>query len=146
MDVRTIDIHELLLQQDPFVMVDRLEAYTTKVTTTSFEVRADNLFVENGVLDAAVLAENMAQTCAARLGYINRYVLFRPIQIGFIGAIRKMQIMRRPHVGERLFTTIEVMEEVVGITLVRASVTVDGTEIASAEMKIALQNEQIKEE
>lgn len=68
MDLEQIDIHELLPQREPFVMVDKLVYFDEKTTTTSFLVREDNLFVENGRLNACALAENIAQTCAARLG------------------------------------------------------------------------------
>jgi len=141
MDVRKIDIQELLLQQPPFVMVDRLEHYDEKQTVTSFEVKADCIFVDDSLLDVSAIAENIAQTCAVRLGYINKYVLFRPIQLGFIGAIRKLQVGRTPKVGERLITKIEVLEEVIGITLVRASVLCGKEEVATGEMKIAIQDE-----
>ena len=74
MDLEQIDIHELLPQREPFVMVDKLVYFDEKTTTTSFLVREDNLFVENGRLNACALAENIAQTCAARLGYVNKYI------------------------------------------------------------------------
>src|SRR3712207_9444280 len=92
MKLEHIDIHELLPQQEPFIMVDRLTAFDDRVTSTRFTIRPDNIFVEEGKLLACAIAENMAQTCAARLGYINKYILKRAIQIGFIGAIRDMVV------------------------------------------------------
>lgn len=143
MKLDEIDIHELLPQQEPFVMVDKLTAFDEKITATSLTVRADNIFVEDGWLNECALAENIAQTCAARLGYINKYILKRAIQIGFIGAIRDMTVVARPHVGDRLETVIEVMEQVMELTLVTATITCNGCQIASAQMKIALSDEVI---
>mgnify|MGYP000996311919 CR=1 FL=1 len=143
MKLDEIDIHELLPQQEPFVMVDQLTAFDEKITATSLTVRADNIFVEDGWLNECALAENIAQTCAARLGYINKYILKRAIQIGFIGAIRDMTVVARPHVGDRLETVIEVMEQVMELTLVKATITCNGRQIASAQMKIALGDEVI---
>ncbi len=136
-----IDIHELLPQQEPFVMVDKLTSFDMKTTTTNFTIREDNLFVEEGRLDTCALAENIAQTCAARLGYYNKYVLKRGIQVGFIGAIRAFKVYVQPCVGDHLDTTINVLQDIMGITLVDAIVKRGEEVIAEGEMKIALNNE-----
>ncbi|MCH4148328.1 MAG: pseudouridylate synthase [Prevotella sp.] len=136
-----IDIHELLPQQEPFVMVDELTFFDEKKTCTRFVVQQDNLFVEAGFLNACALAENIAQTCAARLGYVNKYILKRAIQIGFIGAIRDMKVVETPRVGDVLDTTIEVLEQIMDLTLVNATVKVGEKIITTAEMKIALAEE-----
>ena len=136
-----IDIHELLPQQEPFVMVDVLTHFDAGSTSTRFEIRADNIFVTDGRLDTSALAENMAQTCAARLGYVNKYVLKRAIQLGFIGAIKGMKVFDTPKVGDVLDTTIEVIEQIMDLTLVSATVRVGDRVISTAEMKIALADE-----
>ena len=142
-DFEKIDIHELLPQQPPFVMVDKLMHFDETVTTTTFEVRADNIFVDDGTLNACALAENIAQTCAARLGFVNKYILKRAIQLGFIGSIRNMQVMRTPAVGEKLTTTITVREQIMGLTLVDATILVGEENIVTAEMKIALSDQEM---
>lgn len=142
-DFEKIDIHELLPQQPPFVMVDKLMHFDETVTTTTFEVRADNIFVDDGTLNACALAENIAQTCAARLGFVNKYILKRAIQLGFIGSIRNMQVMRTPSVGEKLTTTITVREQIMGLTLVDATILVGEENIVTAEMKIALSDQEM---
>lgn len=141
MDLEQIDIHELLPQREPFVMVDKLVYFDEKTTTTSFLVREDNLFVENGRLNACALAENIAQTCAARLGYVNKYILKRGIQIGFIGAVKDMKVIDTPVVGDVLTTTIHVLEQIVGLTLVTAVIRIGDRVVTTAEMKIALADE-----
>lgn len=137
-----IDIHELLPQQEPFVMVDRLEYFDEKVTSTRFYIREDNLFVEDGRLNACALAENMAQTCAARLGYVNKYILRRNIQIGFIGSISGMEVFGDAMAGDIIETKIKVIEQIMGLTLVHATVKIGERSIATAEMKIALTEEE----
>lgn len=141
MDLEQIDIHELLPQREPFVMVDKLVYFDEKTTTTSFLVREDNLFVENGRLNACALAENIAQTCAARLGYVNKYILKRGIQIGFIGAVKDMKVIDTPVVGDVLTTTIHVLEQIMGLTLVMAVIRIGDRVVTTAEMKIALADE-----
>lgn len=141
MELEKIDIHELLPQQEPFVMVDTLTFFDEKITSTKFTVRKDNIFVEDGVLNECAIAENIAQTCAARLGYINKYILKRGIQIGFIGGIKNLVFSETPKVGDILHTTIYVTEQVMEITLVNATVKCCDRIIATAEMKIAMAEE-----
>lgn len=138
MNFKEIDIHELLPQQEPFVMVGSLVHYDENTTVTSTEILESNIFVDNGVFSASGIVENIAQTSAARIGYINKYILKRGIQLGFIGAIRNLRIYRQPRVGESVETTIEVVEDVFGMTLVEAMVKAGDETIAESEMKIAL--------
>lgn len=138
MEFDKIDIHELLPQQEPFVMVGKLIHFDMEKTVTQTEVMADNLFVENGVFSASGIIENIAQTCAARIGYVNKYILKKGIQLGFIGAIRNMNLYRCPKIGEVIETSIVTIEEIFGMTLVAATVKVADELIADSEMKIAL--------
>ena len=83
--------------------------------------------------------ENIAQTCAARTGYIN-LISKKAVKIGVIGAVSNFEIVRTPKVGERIFTTIEVLEELFQITLVKAVVRCGDETIVQANMKVALMN------
>lgn len=129
---------ELLPQQSPFIMIDCLTKFDEKITETSFEVRNDNIFVENGKLNACALAENIAQTCAARLGYVNKYILKKDVQIGFIGAIKNLSVVETPSVGDILTTRIEVLQDIMGVTLVDAQIVCNNKVIVKAQMKIAI--------
>lgn len=133
-----IDIKELIPQRPPFIMIDRLIHFDRKDTVTNFTVREDNIFLENGQLDASALVENIAQTCAARMGYVNLYVNKDSVKLGFIGSIKNMQINRTALLGETLTTTISVVEEIMRLTLVTASIKIGEEEIVTGEMKIAL--------
>ena len=134
-----IDVHTLLPQQEPFVMIDRLLHYDPVKTVTTLEVRPDNIFADDGHLSVAGLNENIAQTCAARMGYISLSSGDR-VKIGVIGAITGFSVNRTPLVGEVLTTTIEVKQEVFQVTLVHAAVTVGTEVIAETDLKIALQD------
>lgn len=131
------DIRELLPQRDPFVMVDRLVHYDPVVTETCFTPAADCIFVSDGCLSAPGVVENMAQTCAARMGWISRQA-DGPVRIGVIGAVNGFRILRQPRAGELLTTRIEVLQEVFDVTLVHASVMSDGCVLAESDLKIAL--------
>lgn len=137
-ELSQIDILELLPQRPPFVMIDHLVHFDKVVTTTEFEVKADNLFAEGEQLNPCALVENIAQTCAARMGYINHYLYKENVKLGFIGSIKNLCVLRPAKVGEVLTTSIEVVEEVMQLTLVNAVIKVGDEVIVTAEMKIAL--------
>lgn len=146
MEFDKIDIHELLPQQEPFVMIGKLLYCDMKKTQTLTEIKADNIFVDNNEFTASGIIENIAQTCAARIGYINKYILKKDIQLGFIGAIRNLNLHRYPKTSETISTSIIALEEVFGMTLVTASVKAGDELIAEAEMKIAVKEEPEKSE
>lgn len=135
------DILELLPQRRPFVMIDSLLYCDMAVTRTSLEVREDNIFNDGGHLSTAGICENIAQTCAARLGYLS-LSSGQPVRLGFIGAISNMQMSRTPRTGEVLVTEINVLQEVFNITLVHAIVRSGDEIIAETDLKIALADDE----
>ncbi len=143
--LETIDVLTLLPQRPPFVMIDRLIHFDEVVPTPQLEVRPDNLFMEaDGLLNNCALVENIAQTCAARMGYINQYIYKERVRLGFIGSIKNLQVLRPAREGEVLTTSIEVVQEVLQLTLVNATVKVGDETIVTAEMKIALSDIEVK--
>ena len=139
--LRSIDVHELLPQQEPFVMIGRLVGFDMVRTVTETVIQERNIFVEDGHFTASGLIENIAQTCAARIGYINGYIVNKGIQIGFIGAVRNMDILALPKVGETITTTVDVLEEVFGMTLATATVMRGDEVLVTTEMKIAVKEQ-----
>ena len=138
---RTIDIHELLPQQEPFVMIGSLVHFDKTLTITETEVRQDNIFVDEGNFSASGLMENIAQTCAARIGFVNKYILKKGIQLGFIGAVRNFEVLELPKVGDVITTRVEVKEEVFGMTLADAIITCGEKVLVTSEMKIAVKEQ-----
>ena len=132
-----IALKTLIPQRPPFVMIDKMLSFDMRVTVTQLEIRPDNVFCVDGKLSAEGLMENIAQTCAARMGYINLNKS-EAVKIGVIGAVSNFEIFRTPKVGELIVTTIEVLEELFQITMVKAFVRCDDETIAQANMKIAL--------
>ena len=136
--LRQIDIHELLPQQEPFVMVGSLISFDEVKTVTETTIAADNIFVDDGRFSASGLIENVAQTCAARIGFVNKFILGNGITIGVIGAVRKLVINALPAAGQTITTTVEIVSEVFGMTLAKATVTCEGEELLSTEIKISV--------
>lgn len=138
--LRSIDIHTLLPQQEPFVMIGTLTHFDEVRTITETVINEKNIFVDDNVFSASGLIENVAQTCASRIGYANKYIFKKGIQLGFIGAIRNMQINRLPKVGSKIITTVDTKEEVFGMTLAEAKVESEGEVLLTTEIKIAIKD------
>ena len=134
------NILELLPQRPPFIMVDKLTYYDLIITKTVFTVREDNLFCKDGKMEEAGMIENIAQSCAARMGFKEKTEPQRDgvIKIGFIGMIKMMELFRNPLVGELLDTTVEIKEEIFNSTLVETTVKSGEETLATCEMKIYL--------
>ena len=139
-ELEQIDILELLPQRPPLIMVDRLTYYDSTVAKTVFSIRDEHIFCKDGRLEEAGLIENIAQTCAARVGYEVKMQQKGDgeIKIGFIGMIKQMEIFRNPLVGEQLETTTEVVEDVFSTSLVTTKVEIGDELIATCDMKIFL--------
>lgn len=138
------DILDVLPQRPPFVMVDNLVSCTQKDAATDFVIRPDNLFLERGKFSESGMLENVAQSCAAQIGYVSKYIRGERVRIGVIGSISKCAVSFLPLVGDRLETAICIEEEVFNMTLVSGRIMVCGREALSCNMKIFLTENEIK--
>lgn len=136
--LENIDVCELLLQKAPFIMVGKLLSCDENTTITETVIKSDSIFVDNGKLSSSGLIENIAQTCAVRMGYFSKYIYHIDVMPGYIGAIRNLRIFYLPNVNDALTTTITVRGEVFNMTLVDATVNSGDELIATGEMKIAI--------
>ena len=123
-------------------MIGVLTYFDEVRTVTETTIRPDNLFVDEGRFSASGLIENIAQTCAARIGFVNKYIRQQGIQLGFIGAIRNLEVRRLPRVGQTITTTVDVIEDIFGMTLAEATITCEGETLVTTQIKIAVKNEE----
>jgi len=129
------NILKYIPQRPPFVMVDSLVFCNKEQTQTEFLIKKDNLFVENGKLTETGILENIAQTSAARLGYLNEN---QPVKIGMIGSADNFELYNLPSVSEKLSTTITVTAEVLNVIVLSATVTSNHNLLATCNMKVVL--------
>ena len=142
MNIQEVDIRTLLPQRAPMVMVDRLVSVDEKSAETALEVRADNLFVEDGVLKPYALVEVMAQSCAAQLGYADKCIHgHNDVRIGYIGSVKKMLVDAAPRVGETLTTHVQMLEDFGDMRMAAAECFIGERQIATAELVITLAEE-----
>lgn len=137
MNINDFDISDLIPQRRPFVMVDRLTECDDDGATSELTFKEDNIFRSGDVMTESGMMENIAQTCAARIGYLG-LLNNEPVRIGVIGGIKNMQFFDLPRVGDTLVTKISIVSVVFNVTLVNAKVFCNGKLIAEGDMKIAL--------
>jgi len=137
MDLREIQIQQFLPQRPPFVMVDKIVDISEKGGVMELEILEGNIFDDDNEFSSAGLLENMAQSCAARIGCINS-MKGGTVKEGVIGDIRNFVVYRNPRCGEVINTYIEIVEEVFNLTLAALQIKVAEEIIATATLKIAL--------
>jgi predicted hotdog family 3-hydroxylacyl-ACP dehydratase len=129
------DIQELIPQRPPFVMVHKVIAYSDAGFTSGFTIQAGNIFTENGLFKEPGLLENIAQTAAARAGYVSR-AGNKPVQVGYIGAVNNFEVLALPPVGGELITEITIENQIFDVTLISGKITCNNQPIARCRMKI----------
>ena len=141
MNKMRVPAQKYIPQRPPIVMIDNILVCEDAQFVTDFLIRPDNVFVDDCVFRESGLMKNIAQTCAARVGYYNKYVLHNEVKIGFIGAIKDFAVLRLPAVGETIVTRVDILEEIFGMTLARATVTGNGGEtLCRAEIKLSVKD------
>jgi predicted hotdog family 3-hydroxylacyl-ACP dehydratase len=137
-EMNDINVRELLPQQGKFVMIDWLRHIDETSVVSSMTVDKDNIFVDDDIFSESGIIENIAQTAAARMGYIGKYIDKKGVRIGVIGEIKNLVIERCPHIGEELTTSVEITAEIFSTLMIQAKVNIDNELIAHGSMKIAL--------
>jgi len=129
------DILSLIPQRPPFVMIDKFLYSDETITRTSFFITEENIFTENGEFREAGLMENIAQTAAARAGYIAT-LENKPVSPGYIAAVKNLEITGLPKVNDELITEIKIENQVFDIVLISGRVWCKDKLEATCEMRI----------
>lgn len=132
-------IQPLIPQRKPFVMIDALLHSDDRITKTTFQVKHENIFVVDGFFREAGLLENIAQTAAARVGYIVQKEK-KPAPMGYIAAVKNFEVFDLPRVNEELETEITITNQIFDITVITGMITCNAKLIARCEMKIFITN------
>lgn len=127
-------------QRPPILMVDTFLECSNSLIITSFKIPEDHIFVQNGILRSAGLIENIAQTCATRIGWLNRD---KPVKIGVIGSISNLEITSFPVAGQTLITRVDILSEIFEATVVQAEIKCEGETIAHCDMKVFVSDQNV---
>jgi predicted hotdog family 3-hydroxylacyl-ACP dehydratase len=132
---------QFIPQRDPMVMMDDLLYWDHSKTTSGLTISEDNLLSTSQEFTEPGVIENFAQTMALRIGY-HYYLLKKPAPVGYIGSFKKFNLSRLPKTGERIETTIEVIQELFGVTMAKGEMILNNETIASIEMKTVVAKEE----
>ncbi|MHC8947565.1 hypothetical protein [Sphingobacterium hungaricum] len=131
------DITTLIPQRQPMVMVDSIVEYSEKQVISSFTLVEGNLFIQNNQFLESGLIEHMAQSVALHTGYFY-FLKNETPPTGYIGTVQSLDIFHLPKLHSSLRTTVDIVEEFMGVTLVEISVKVDNLLIAKGKMKTVI--------
>lgn len=128
-------VQTLIPQQQPFVMIGELISCSGIAAIASYTIPADNVMVTDGVFSEGGLLENMAQTAAAHAG-ARSVAEQKPVQKGYIAAVRSFDVHRLPLAGTRIDTEIRVDDQAGDVTMVSGRIECAGELIASCRMTV----------
>ncbi len=134
------DAAAFIPQKPPFVFVDRLLYVDQKTSRCSFMIPEGNLFVDDGSYSTAGLVESIAQTAAAGTGYLSKKEN-RPVPLGYIGAVQKLEVHDWPPVKSTIEMTISLITNILQVSLVSGTVQMNNRVLATCEMKIFVNNQ-----
>lgn len=137
---KTLDkdfVEKLLPQKFPFVMVDKMYDYTETSLISGFTIQKESIFFQDGNFEESGLIEHIAQSIALHTGY-QFFLKNEPAPTGYIGSIKDVEIRQLPKLGDEIQTTVSILQEFAGITLVDVVTKLNNIVIASGQMKTVL--------
>lgn len=138
----SIPLEILIPQRPPFVLVDNITNHDGEVTESSFYVDPEHILVEDGVLSAYGLLENMAQSAALRSGYEAHIANHKP-KTGYIGTITNSNIYSLPAVHTIINTKVIQTTQIMNIIVIECSCFAGEVLLADCSMKIVLMEEAV---
>ncbi len=130
-------VDNLLPQKFPFIMVDKMYSYTETKLVSGLKIQSDNIFFQNNNFVESGLIEHMAQSVALHTGY-QFYLKQEPSPTGYIGSIKNIEIKALPKLHDEIQTTVLILHEFGGVTLVDVITKLNNIEIATGQIKTVL--------
>jgi len=130
-------VENLLPQKFPFVMVDKMYSFTENTLVSGLKIQNDNIFFDNDIFLEAGLIEHMAQSVALHTGY-DFFLRNEKAPTGYIGSIKEIEIKKLPKINDTIQSTVTIIQEFAGITLVDIVTTLNNEEIANGQMKTVI--------
>lgn len=142
-----LDIKKFLPHRPPFLMVDHVLTIDDEHVSTSYKINQDCIFNENGFFNEAGMIENAAQTCSSIVG--KSYFEEDDLEgegtklIGFISAIKRINIYSCAKVGETIITKATIKSRIntdqYSMCSIECLIIEDGKELLSCEINLIIQ-------
>lgn len=129
-------IRSFIPQREPFIMIDNLIDATEHRIETDFTIHADSIFLDDGVLSAYALIENIAQSSAAGLAFIGMHANAKPVD-GFIGAVSKLTVYKLPGLNDTIHTVVTPLQHFANLYLLKGENYLNGEKLLECEIKLA---------
>jgi len=133
------NILSLIPQRPPFIMIDQLVTINEKGAVSKFKISEKNLFLSDGFLAEAALIENIAQTAAARIGYISLNE-DKPAPVGYLAAVQNFEVFNLPRLHDEITTEIFIENVIFSVVIINGKIICNKKNIASCNMKIFTSN------
>lgn len=143
-----IDIKNYLPHRAPMLMVDLILKMDSQIVETVFEIKTDNIFLQDDTFVEAGLIENAAQTCSAIVAkgyYVDENNEDREDVdvIGFISALKTLKIHALPKAGHTITTLATFVSQFVTddytLCTMGCTTTCDGKLLLEGEINLFIQ-------
>ncbi len=123
--------------RDPFIMVGNLLKAEGNKIITDFYIDENNILCQKGSFSFPGLIENIAQTCAAGLGFLSKEK-GEETNGGFIGSVSKLKAHKKPAYGKTIKTEVEVVAQLENIIMIKGANYSEDELLLECEMKIVV--------
>lgn len=139
-DGNPFNIQNYLPHRAPMLMTETILELTEEKVISSFTIKTDNIFLENGYFVESGLIENIAQTCSAIVGqnFFQNDKLQTKI-IGFITNIKKIDIFALPTAGDTIISKANLISQYENICQMSCETYLENSLLISAEINLFIQ-------
>lgn len=135
MKVNKEQIGSFIPQRAPFIMIDNLIEAAPNRFETDFLILPNNIFLDGAVLREFALIENIAQSSAAGICFLNRSSA-TPLTDGLMGGISRLQLYDLPNIYDRIYTIVNLLQQLGNMYLLRGETYVNGRKLMECEVKL----------
>ncbi len=112
-DISNIDVSNFLPHREPMLMVTSVLEIDDNSVATQFHITENCIFLKDGKLSESGLIENAAQAASGVVGqsFFDKNDLDGTGNklVGYISAIKKVEIFQLPNVGETIITKAKLL-------------------------------------
>ncbi len=112
-DISNIDVSNFLPHREPMLMVTSVLEIDDNSVATQFHITENCVFLEDGKLSESGLIENAAQAASGVVGqsFFDKNDLDGTGNklVGYISAIKRVEIFQLPNVGETIITKAKLL-------------------------------------
>ena len=133
--IKKKDIGNYLILQEPYIMIDNLIKATEEGFVTDFEISPDNIFLEERLFREYGMIENIAQSGAVGLVFMNSESQ-NGIVDGFLVGISKLNVHGLPGIADRILTTVKPMAYYANMVMLKGEIKLNNRLLLDCEIKL----------